>query len=376
MLQGCAAVTHELRNPGGYSGHLLDQHMFDSSRSKKLALLRSAIIIAMAARMSNGTIHNPDEADGVAHYLRSATDEMNFAAADIYPVANGAIPCEANDSLYRRNMPEANAADEIKIIRSLADQAREAAKSAASSAQVAHQSEIDGRASANSAQAAATQAWQDVRIVQGLAAAPAVVPVTLAPPPPAIPTPPQCSGYYVNFESEMPLLEGRIVRLMFATLPQDKIKSFAEDVEQGNVLGGAISALKILAAGAKGLHFAAGTYRSGEETVVANLPPAKRDQCRNNRDESTMTVWDAVDCLGLDHETLFGPHPNELKGENLRIDIDLNSFRAVLAIARTSCFRLPLGAANADDTALKNARERRVVECMGIDFKPTWRPGQ
>ena len=229
LLQGCTAVTKDLRHPGGYPGYVMDKRMFDASKSKQLMLLRVAIIVAMAARMSNGTIQNPDEANNVASNLASATDEINFAAADVYWV-DGIPPCEVAPETW----------------------------------------------------------WQ--QIINRVLNAHDPVATHGSQPPETLVT--GCNGYYVNFESELPLLESRVSRLMFSTLPQSQMKSFAGDVEKGNVLGGAWNALKLVFAGIKGLHYAAGSYRSGEEALVANRPT-----CDLKRSESEMTVYDAVDCI-------------------------------------------------------------------------------
>ncbi len=284
LLQGCTAITRDLRHPGGYPGYLLDKHTVDASQSKKLLLLRSTIIVAMAARMANGTIQNADEANSVAHYLSSAADEVNYAAADIYPIA-GQAPCEVG--------------------------------------------------------------------------APTVTG--------------SCNGYYVNFEAGIPLLEGRIVRLLFATLPQDRIKTFAGDVQKGNVIGGAWSALKLLFSGVKGLHYASGAYRSGEEAAAANLL-AGACSAGAGRSEATMTVWDAVECLGKQHGGLGGAD-GRLSRADLAVQVTPETLRAMLTIARTACYRLPLGFSNSQASALESAHTERLAQCDKVAFAPRARPG-
>lgn len=280
LLQGCTAITRDLRHPGGYPGYLLDKRTVDASQSKKLLLLRSTVIIAMAARMANGTIQNADEANSVAHYLSSAADEVNYAAADIYPV-DGQAPCAVG------------------------------------------------------------------------------APATTG----------ACHGYYVNFEAGIPLLEGRIVRLLFATLPQDRIKTFAADVQKGNVLGGAWNGLKLVFTGVKGLHYASGAYRSGEEAVAANMLGGA---CSGHRSEAAMTVWDAVECLGKKHDSLA--RPTRSAGD-MPTEITPETLRAMLTIARTACYRLPLGSSNSQASALASAQAERLAQCNKIAFAPRARPG-
>ena len=291
ILCSCQAVVREFRHPGGYPGYLLDRRSFDASGSKQLQLLRAAIVIAMAARMSQVTSNGPDEADAVAKYLGAAADELNYTAANIYDDFEGGVvgpsPC-----LVAQPAPTKTAKDLFVELNDAVNEAKNYANSA--------------RISASEATAAqnAIASGSGERIVISPRLQRKVVDT--------------CPGYFVNFESDIPLLESRIARLMFATLPQDRLKEFAEDVQEGNILGGAWSAVKLLVVGARGLHQAAGTYRTGQEALVANLDECGAENKNGPRpEEATMTVADAVKCLGLPADTLFGPFENELKGKNL-----------------------------------------------------------
>ena len=93
VASGCTPIAQELRNPGGYPGYVLDRHMFDASRSKEMHLLRAAIILAMASRMGTATVRDGAEADSFATYLAAASDELNYAAANVY--GTGSDPAEA-----------------------------------------------------------------------------------------------------------------------------------------------------------------------------------------------------------------------------------------------------------------------------------------
>jgi hypothetical protein len=84
----------DVRYPGGYPGYLLDRHSYNASSSKELILLRATIILAMAARMGQATVRGEDS-NAFSQYLASSAREINYAAADIYPVDGLTnAPCE------------------------------------------------------------------------------------------------------------------------------------------------------------------------------------------------------------------------------------------------------------------------------------------
>lgn len=345
VLGGCQAVVRDFRHPGGYPGYLLDQRTFDAAHSKQLQLLRATIIMAMAARMAHVTANSPDDADAVANYLGATADEINFTAANIFDSNIGGIlapPC----AIFETSAP----AKPQDYAVQLADAVSQARGYAADARQAAEQSKAAYNALANG---------------KGQ--------LSVAP----IPTPAvhsgACPGYYVNFEADVPLVENRLARLMFATLPQEQIKDFASDVAKGNILGGAWKAIKILVVGARGLHQAAGTYRSGQEALAVNF--TKNDCAKEwDRDETKMTVENAVACLGLEPDQFFGIHPNERKGDQMPHTVSVRTFEAVMAIARTSCVSLPLGTADARAKSLYDSRKARYEACGKLYFKPTPRP--
>jgi hypothetical protein len=353
LLPSCTMITQDLRHPGGYPAYELDKRTFDASHSKQIALLRAAIVVAMAARMSNATVQNVEEADSVARYLGVAAQEINYSAADIYPIG-GIYPCSVGPNAVARSAKPVEA--------QLADALHNTAL-AASTAQAAARDALQARADVQ-------KFTQDITV-----AFPGAVPV-IAPMPAAAADPDQCNGYYVNFESGLPLLDGRIIRLLYATLPQDRIKGFAADVEKGNVLGGAWNAVKIIFVGVKGLHYAAGTYRSGQEALVANFGNGGDGVCRvtPKGNEAELTVWDAVDCLGLSHDSLLGEQPGPVARDKMPTQINPRTFNAIMAIARTSCVRLPLGSGTSSDEELMKQQSLRREACGKIYFNPTKRP--
>ena len=346
-LSGCGAITRDLRHPGGYPGHLLDERTFDASESKEVQLLRFTIILAMAARMAGESANDAKDADAVAEYLSATADEINYAAANIYPSA--ITPCRVRDATLV-NTATRPPADRLATA---VAQAERSAADAARSAQVAAGAETSVRA----------------------ALAAAVPPAVIAPAPPP---PSGCDGYYVNFEADVPLVEARMMRPLFATLPRDHIRKFAEDIQKGNFLGSAWNAVKVVFVGVRGLHTASGTYRSGQEILVANFSTCSKAATGapsiSDYDEQRWNVQDAVACLGLSGENLFGPHPGEIAAVDIPPQISEDSFRALMQIARTSCVRLPIGTADNDDKVLLEARKDRAAQCAKLAWNPKRRP--
>lgn len=354
-------VRNDLRHTGGFVGRALDARTFDSSQSKQLLLLRSAIIVSMAARLSNATIQNSEDADAVAQYLRAASEEINYVAANVYPVA-GRFPCRVAPM-----MPKAIPADPADVYRR---ELAQAVKEAGDAARSANSSAMQAAADRKGAEAAfaALQVLPAGGGGAGVVGAPAAVVAPIA----AAPARASCAGYYVNFESELPFIEGRIVRLLFATLPQDRIRNFAADVEKGNVMGGAWNAMKLAFVSFKGLHYGFAAYRTGQEAVVHNLP-AGTSNAACSESEATMTVVDAARCLGLNPDSLFGPHPQELGPDKLPAEITEETFAAIFQVMRTSCVRLPLGTGATKENLAAIAKTRKE-QCEKIEFNPEARP--
>lgn len=276
FLAGCTTpVLKEVRHPGGYPGHMMDQRMFDASSSKDVQLFRAALIISMAARMSTATVRDSKDADAFADYLASAVDELNYTAANIYADTQGNAPCEIREE------------------------------------------------------------------------APILPDRT-------------CSGYFANFESDIPLLEGRIVRLMLAALPENRARAFLEDVGSGNVLSAAWSAIRAVGEAAGGIRRATGVYRSGLEVIGLHACPA------DAFDQRTATVRDAAQCLGLSDTSIFvNPDEREIGAVRIRRD----AFRAVLLTAQTSCARLPVSS----EGAIAQQAVTRNALCARITFAPAAR---
>jgi hypothetical protein len=319
-LQGCTPIIKETRYSGGYPGYLLDKRTFFAARSKSLILLRANIILAMAARMGTASIHDGKDADAFADYLAAAGDELNYAAADLYGV-DTTLPCTMRSDAVPA--PAAFPATPERIDRN------------------------DGQPT----------------------------PIANQAPPPATMTlplvPNGCSAYYANFESDLPLLEDRIIRLMLAALPAERARAFLKDVGDGNVLAAAWNALRVIYDAAGGLHRATGVYRSGLELVASNSA-----SCENAFNQAHGTVLDAAKCLGIPEDKLFSSANVEAANDpSRRPSPDLtmvkrDAFHAAMLIAETSCARLPI---NSDGTVSKEVAKRNLL-CDRLVFAPQYRP--
>ena len=278
LASGCAQIREELQYPNGYTGHVLDQHSFTAAYSKDLQLLRAAIILAMASRIATATVRDGHDADAFVDYLAAASNELNYAAADIYG-ANGAKSC-------------------------------------------------------------------------GVAAD----------------TPPGgCQAYYSNFESDLPLLEARIIRVMVASLPEAQAKQFLADVNKGNALGAALTAIRTVYQTAVGLDRAAGVYRSGLELTASTVNCAAGTAF----DAKTDTVLAAAKCLGLPQDKLT--HVTMSLQERSSADADREfPLGAAMLIAQTSCAHMPI----TTDGSAPGQVERRNDECKLVKFNPQFRPVQ
>ncbi len=334
FMTGCGPILREVRHPGGYPGYLLDKRTFDASRSKQLQLFRAALIMAMAARMGTATIRDGKDADAFVDYLVASADEINYTAANIYPVQPpwvGSLPPPGIDlpcAVTNRSNPISP-----------------------TSAKQAEQSAVEASA-------------------------------------PAIPC---AGGYYSLFESDMPMMEARILRLMLAALPEDRVRSFLQDVQKGNILSAGWNAIKAAAETTGGLHRATGVYRSGLELVAANMnvcrPESDVDKRRREKakeaditavfaitNQEKSTVWNAAECLGLPHDQLLGDS-NEAVGGDLGSTVSRTTFHAIMRIARTACVRLQI---NSDAVPIDKIDQRfleRMERCRVVAFDPRLRPG-
>lgn len=167
-----------------------------------------------------------------------------------------------------------------------------------------------------------------------------------------------CRSYYALFESDMPILEARIIRLMLAALPESRGRQFLASATKGDVLAASFAAIRGAYETASGLHRSAAVYRTGLEILASSA-------CKAAFNPKTDNIWAAVDCLGLSHDSIKHV-PGELSGEQMRFEVSRDAFHALMLIARTSCAKLPLSSEpNIDDELSK-----REDACKRVTFDP------
>ena len=179
-----------------------------------------------------------------------------------------------------------------------------------------------------------------------------------------------CAGFRENFESDLPRVEGRIVKLMLAALPTDKARAFLDDIAKGNVMGAAWNALRVVANGAGGLHYAFGRYRSGLE-VVAGSSNCAAKYSGPPFDATTMTVVHAAQCLGLSETDLF-VNPNDATRDDLAgAKVNQRAFFMLMRSVAADCVNLPYSGSSDE---LGKSQTARASACNGIGFDPRPRP--
>lgn len=183
-----------------------------------------------------------------------------------------------------------------------------------------------------------------------------------------------CSGFFENFESNVPLIESRIVKVMLAALPTDKARKFLEDVTKGDVLGAAWKAVGAAGDIVGGLHVGFARYRSGLETVASTSTECKATNLQGTKERfraDTMTILQAASCLGLSEKDLFH-NPNELKGMDLaQGTVNPRAFLMLMRGVAADCVALNFSGKGADLTTSQEIREKA---CNSIGFAPTARP--
>lgn len=173
----------------------------------------------------------------------------------------------------------------------------------------------------------------------------------------------KCAGYFVNFDADTPGLEARVAKLMLAALPRGRARKFMDSLSTGNFLSAFLSAARLGAEGAYMFHHGSAAFRSGIESLAASgvcVPGAK------GYTEGKSTIWEATECLGLQHHSLFeeGPH-GELESKPGHDDkIGPASFHALMFLARDACNGL-------HSSGETRGHYKRSDDCKEIAFKPT-----
>lgn len=328
MLQGCSIVRRELRHSGGFAGDILDERMFDARASKRLQLLRFTMVLALTSRVGAATIRDASEASAFVTSLQNTSDEVNFLAGHLYG--------QNDNGVIRFSCPTLT---------------------------------FTGAPAAASREATPTAVPPDNQR-QVSEAVDAPQPAT------------QCDTYEALFESDIPQLEYRIVRLVLAALPQRQAAQFLRSARSGNVLSAAWQFLKLAAAAADGFHRGAAVYRSSQEILAIavfssrnsdSLPVGRGDvRCATSppTDDRIRTIEDATACLGLSQDHLF-QNPAEANVGFPR-EIGDEPFQALYEIIRTSCGLLPIVVGL--NSAEEPAKERRA-NCARLEFAPRLRFG-
>jgi hypothetical protein len=195
-----------------------------------------------------------------------------------------------------------------------------------------------------------------------------------------------CTGFYENFEANIPLIEARIVKVMLAALPVDKARKFLDSLSKGNVLDAAWKAMSAAGAIIRGMHVGFARYRTGLEVVAANVATCQKNwdvelRDKNEASESKyaperMTVVLAAKCLGLTEDDLFN-NPKELERAAIAKNNTKNNLvrpRAFLMLMRSiaaDCVSLNFSGKGED---LTRSQETRAKACNSIGFIPTPRP--
>lgn len=351
MLQGCAAIKADLHNPGGVFGKALDDHMIDASQSKQMQVLRAELIVAMLARAGTAYSHNGKESDNYANAILDAADEVNFLAADI--AEGDKLGCPVSKAT---GSPAATSTDIAAAAKAAADNAKQSSDDAAASAAKALTSEQNAQNAYAQINSAITA------VASGKAPSPITLPPAYAEPlalkPP---TPVGCKTYRVNFESDVPLMERKLFNLMVAALPQDQAKSFLDSFKGGNWLGLAWNTAKLALASVSGLHNAAAVNRTGLETEASQA-------CSSGYDKDKGTVVNAMQCLGIDRNSLF-------KGSKIGtggIYISEDAFKAIMQNIQDSCRLLSLNTDQKTSSIIEIQNDRTSL-CDKITYKPRWR---
>jgi len=162
-----------------------------------------------------------------------------------------------------------------------------------------------------------------------------------------------CDSRSVFFESNLPQLEYKVVRMLIAALPQKEATKFAAQATAGNVWSAAHKFVKLGFRGADGAHRGAAAFRSSTEILAK---ATKQPGCD--------TIADPRACLGLGDED---PLTLVAKPEKLQlIDIDKNLITIYFEMIRTSCSLLPLSLESSEE----ESRAVRIEACNNLEFKP------
>ena len=182
-----------------------------------------------------------------------------------------------------------------------------------------------------------------------------------------------CDAHSALFESDLPQLEERIMRLVVAALPQRQAASFLDAAKRGDLMSAAWKALRLASAAVDGAHRGAAVHRTGLE-LRALLVQDGGGTCANGDAVSSpvATVNQAALCMNQPLDSLAARHDTKLPAA-----VPATAFQALFGVVQTSCGLLPITSDLAEASAEEEAKEiqARKRACAGLSFEPRLRFG-
>lgn len=186
-----------------------------------------------------------------------------------------------------------------------------------------------------------------------------------------------CGTYFQLFESDIPRVEAKIVRLVLAVLPRRQAAGFARAAASGKVLSAALRFLQLARASVDALHRGAAAYRSVEEVLATAVYNA--GACQTAPPDSHIpTTEAAVACLNLPLDRLFqggGRLDQRIWEANTATGYrPIHMWNAMYQLTRYSCRYLPPKpvTATAQDPQAEIAENitRRQKVCDDLSYAP------
>ena len=180
-----------------------------------------------------------------------------------------------------------------------------------------------------------------------------------------------CDSHVALFESDMPLMEERILRLVVAALPQRRAARFLDSARSGDIMSAAWQALRLSLDSIDGARRGAAVQRSTLE--LRALLVQAQNGCFNEVNDAITTVNRAAGCLNMPVDSL--PAREEVP---MPLAVPRPAFDALFGMIRTSCGLLPVNSILDQDTededededadnAADQADGDRVENTAGLD---------
>ena len=307
VLSGCTFAAKDLRSTAGGVGSIFDRHYFDASGSKDLVLLRASLVVAMVAR--GGTVYARDTHDGAAYvdYLVGTADELNILASHLYSYGEGSgLACQlplAKD--YEAKWSPGDVIGDVNY--------------GSPSDKKKRQPDAFG-----------------------------------------------CLTYRANFESNLPIIERKVFKLVGVSLPRKEAEKFADALTSGGILSKISAALAFASKSAEGLHSGAAVHRTSLE-ILARQYKADARKCDKSEFE---TVTDAAICLDIPSNQLWIGRRDQR--DHYHLKVMPQTFSAIMANIRESCKMVSDSAVDfsLDQKALQASKVNVLRKCNSIRFVP------